>query len=126
MIFLFLLLRNIFFSFCLSKYRKSCTVIFLILLKRLSKTNTYIAKKYIASNPMEIRFKEINITFGIPSIFTMTNDTNWLNKNPKGIDNTNATKNLIKYFPELTNEQFPFSLSQEACKFLILCFAFQT
>ena len=36
------------------------------------------------------KFKEIKRVFGIPSKFTITNDTNWLNKKPIGIANTNA------------------------------------
>ena len=34
----------------------------------------------------------MNITSGIPNNFTMTNDTNWLNRKPSGIASISAKK----------------------------------
>lgn len=67
----------------------------------------------------------MKITSGIPNNFTMTNDTNWLNRKPSGIASISAKKpNNI--FSMTSRRATSFSLSQEAYMFQILYFVSQT
>lgn len=54
---------------------------------------------------MEAKFIEIKMTSGIPNSFTMTNDTNWLNINPSGMDRINA--NIPNNIFSLTGHVLP-------------------
>lgn len=74
---------------------------------------------------MEAKFIEIKMTSGIPNSFTMTNDTNWLNINPSGMDRINA--NIPNNIFSLTSKRaITFSLSPKAYMFQVLCFFSQT
>lgn len=74
---------------------------------------------------MEAKFIEIKMTSGIPNSFTMTNDTNWLNINPSGMDRINA--NIPNNIFSLTSKRaITFFFISKAYMFQVLCFFSQT